>query len=117
MLKAIGISFHFSDTFPLGSTAFPEVVISLFLPWLARGVEGAGGLHPLQRRAGPRGPQAGEAETEAGSRVLYVMAVGLRAPAPQSCLGPDQNPSGHAQAPCFKSLCRRLMRAALCRLP
>lgn len=78
MLKAIGISFHFSDTFPLGSTAFPEVVISLPVPCLPE-ESGAGGLRPLQGEGDPRGHrQVGGDRTGVGP---YVMrAVGLRGP-------------------------------------
>lgn len=115
MLKAIRISFHFSDTFPLGSTAFLEVAISLFLPLACQRSWGAGGLHSLQGEGDPRAVGRW-AETGIGSRAFMSWLLGCGAPAPQLCLGPDQNPSG-APADSVLGLCRRLMRAALCRLP
>ena len=79
MLKAIRISFHFSDPSRLGSTDFPKVVISLFLPLACQRSQRAGGLRSLQGEGDPRAVGR-RAEIGIGGRAFLSSLLGCGAP-------------------------------------
>lgn len=116
-LKAIRISFHFSDdTFPSGSTAFPKVVISFSLPLACQRSLTAGGLHSLQGEENPR-PVGRWAKSGIGGMAFMSPLLACGTPAPQVCLGPDQN--ARSLPACLPAdsvyvLCRVLMSVAFC---
>ena len=91
MLKAIRISFHFSDTFPSGSTAFPKVVISLSLPLACQRSLTAGGLHSLQGEGNPR-PVGRWAKSGIGGMAFNVTSAGLWDPSSSVVFRPRSEP-------------------------